>query len=288
MDKLNRDVIANLHFERQGIERIYTRSMSSIERVELDEIRRLDLSLCPACRTPIATPKFESADVVGGKHFDYQIYNCDWCGWWTIFKFRVTPRTDEIHWAEQMRTRSEFFKSLSEFDYYEPHPEVRLLMKALAKENERIGTIPWTAFEMLAKAYLLDHGMYVADISRIRSSGGDFLCVDTEGKVILVEVKHLTREPVSIGAVWKVVGVITTEGLDGGMIITSHRLSPDAITLMERGSIGLLSTREERRDMRHVERVELIKWLQEVQAREHQQMLSTISGAIADDAMMEM
>jgi hypothetical protein len=52
--------------------------------------------------------------------------------------------------------------------------------------------------------------------------------------------------------------------------------------------IGRFTTSEERQNVRHVERDALIHWLQEVQAREHNEMLSTINAAIADDSMMEM
>ena len=88
MENLKPEIQSNLQFERRGVQRLYTRSRHSIERIDLEEIERLDLSVCPACQTPISYPTVQNRDVVGGKHFDYNIYSCYWCGWWNIFKFR--------------------------------------------------------------------------------------------------------------------------------------------------------------------------------------------------------
>jgi hypothetical protein len=171
---------------------------------------------------------------------------------------------------------SEHYQSLDEFDYYSKHPEIPFLIRFLGSNPQKMKDVSWEGFQDIARAYLLDQGMAVADISRIRSSGGDFLCLDANGKVIVVEVKHYNHRSVDIGAVWKIIGVITTEGLDGGMVITSHRLSADATTLIERGHVGKITNKGERRDMKFVGRELLVKWLLDVQERDKKLMLEGI------------
>ena len=56
---------------------------------------------------------------------------------------------------------------------------------------------------------------------------------------------------------------------------------------MERGNIGRLTKKEERREMKFVDREILIAWLLEVQIREHKEMLSTIRDAIGTDEYNE-
>jgi len=79
-------------------------------------------------------------------------------------------------------------------------------------------------------------------------------------------------------------GVVTSEGLDGGMIIASHRFSPDAITLMERGSIGRITQRDERRGMKYVSREGLVDWLHHVQERDKSQRQEVISDFLMVDS----
>jgi RNase P subunit RPR2 len=286
----NRERLLDIvNFTSGKVQRVNTRVLSGVEDIALQEVIGMDFSICPNCRTPILPPKWDKMDSMGGSGcFDYRIHTCEWCCWWTIFKMQVDCRApDNIIRIHHVHPASRNYRSLESFNHYEEHPELQFLIRFLASQPKRLQELSWTAFQDLAQAYLLDQGMDVADISRIRSSGGDFLCVDANGNVIVVEVKHYTKRPVDVGTVWKVIGVVTSEGLDGGMVITSHRFSPDAITLMERGSIGSVTKREERRGMKHVGRRVLINWLKHVQYRDRHNMLEIIDDFLLQDTYDE-
>jgi hypothetical protein len=283
MGEINPQLLSSVHFEKGIIQKVNTLQLGQWEDVDPEEIGRLDLSLCPNCQTSIRSPSLQPRNYYGSKYHEFRIYHCEWCCWLSIYKYPVYE--SKMSWAINKSPEPKHYKSFHEFNHYEEHPEIQFLIRFLARENEKLGEISWKAFQELAKAYLIDQGMDVADISRIKSSGGDFLCVDVDGNVFVVEVKHLNRKkkPVDIGTVWKVIGVITTEGLDGGMLITSHRFSPDAITLIERGSIGRITKKEERRGMKYVELETLIRWLQDVQVRERKDILGRADWVIYVD-----
>lgn len=288
MRKINSQLLSGLYFEQPRIHRINAREIGDVKSVTEEEVKTFDFSHCPNCRASIKHPSWIEKEYQGGGSFDYRIHNCEWCGWWNIFKIRVSPKEPEkIISIRQVLPESKQYQSLNDFNHYEEHPEIQFLIRLLESENERLKEVSWAAFQSIAKAYLLDQGMYVADISRVRSSGGDLLCLDANGKVIIVEVKHLNKRPVDIGTVWKVLGVMTSEGLDGGMLITSHRFSPDATTLMERGSIGRITKRAERRGMKYVDRETMIRWLHDVQTREHQAMLTLIDDFLLQEVYDE-
>jgi len=187
----NKTLLRELDFVRKGVLKFDSTRRSGLKPIREQELITLDFSFCPNCRTPIRPPNWEEVDAFGGNSFDYRIHNCNWCGWWTIFKIWIdalAARRQEyiIESIQHVEAACTQHGSLADFSHYAEHPELQFLIRFLSGQNERLREISWTAFQDLAKAYLIDQGMDVADISRIRSSGGDFLCLDSNGNVIVV------------------------------------------------------------------------------------------------------
>jgi hypothetical protein len=122
----------------------------------------------------------------------------------------------------------------------------------------------------------------------VKNSFGDFLWIDTEGRTTIVEVKHHSS-PVGTDVALKLLAVLgLNRNIDKGMIVSTARLTSDGLTLVEHGSVSPHPAAEERSRLEYIGRDQLCEWLRNCHLRQTQDLASTVTGIIGNDAMMEM
>jgi hypothetical protein len=258
------------------------------ERSLSDAGRDLVVPNCPACASEIDFDEVRDQDVVGGKHFAYRTRACLWCGWWQMHKFREDPRTNEIYWCQVLSPQTTMVPLRTTFCFDDKRPDVAYLMRHLIQHASDLNYISWQAFEDLVGQYLLDYGVAVKDVSRVKNSFGDFLWLDTADHTTIVEVKH-HHAPIGTDVALKLLAVLgLNKEIDRGMIVSTARLTSDALTLVEHGSIPPHPITDGSSRLEYIRREQICAWLQDCHARQVRDLLSTVMGVISDDAMMEM
>jgi hypothetical protein len=261
----------------------YTNRPQPFERFSLDEWQELNPNVCPCCRTPVTATRIER-DVVGGKYLAYVIHPCNSCGWWNTFKFWEDRTGDKIHACQRSQP------VLEEFNIADRRADIEVVLRLLKRNFELLREVHHEVFEKLIQRLLSEQGHRVVDISHKRSSGGDILAIDLDGKRILVEVKHYNYDPVGIDIVWKLKGALQDyrKDYEGGLIVTSNRFTKDALESMSRELIENSSCADDIKIVSGIDLFDLAQWLALVELRPSTQVFDRLKYFIDDDAMSEM
>ena len=104
-----------------------------------------------------------------------------------------------------------------------------------------VRSLPWEQFELLVGEYYRRRGFLVVERGGASPDGGIDLVLRKDGKVTLVQCKHWKTLKVGVRVVRELLGVITHERADGGVLVTSGEFTADAISLARENQVELVN-----------------------------------------------
>ncbi len=113
-----------------------------------------------------------------------------------------------------------------------------LFTRASIRE-ESIADMSWREFEKLVGEAFTRQGYRIKDTPPGPDGGVD-IRMTKNGVHYLVQCKHYKASRVSVSVVRELYGVMTSEGADGGLIVTSGRFTRDALSFGSRHGIRLI------------------------------------------------
>jgi restriction system protein len=126
--------------------------------------------------------------------------------------------------------------------------EIKKLMRRGRLERQTgtdsIRTLDWREFEALLAEAFKRQGFTVDHCGAAGPDGGIDLRLGKAGALTLVQCKHWRERQVGVRVVRELLGVITSEGAQGGIIVTSGSFTPDAIDFASKNPIRLIDGRE--------------------------------------------
>ncbi len=105
---------------------------------------------------------------------------------------------------------------------------------------ESIRQLDWQDFERLVAEVYRKRGYTVHHTGSGTSDGGVDLRIETAGVITLVHCKRWKGKVVGVTIPRELLGVVTSEGADNGIVVTSGAFSPDAIRIAKRTPITLV------------------------------------------------
>ena len=93
-----------------------------------------------------------------------------------------------------------------------------------------INQLNWREFELLMEAYFRQEGYRVIGNSRPGPDGGVDLTIAQNGEKIVVQCKHWKSQPVGVGVVREIYGVMVAEGATKCMVVTSGKFTQEAVS----------------------------------------------------------
>ncbi len=107
-----------------------------------------------------------------------------------------------------------------------------------------INELHWREFESLLSEAFRRQGFAIEHTGRDGPDGGIDIRLDKAGSVTLVQCKHWKRQQVGVQIVRELLGVVTSEGAQSGIVVTSGQFSHAAIEFAEKNPIRLIDGRE--------------------------------------------
>ena len=105
---------------------------------------------------------------------------------------------------------------------------------------QSIDALDWREFESLLAEAFRRQGFVVEHSGSSAPDGGVDHRLVKAGATTLVQCKHWRRRQVGVQIVRELLGVVTSEGAQSGIVVTSGRFTPDAIAFAARNPIRLI------------------------------------------------
>lgn len=126
--------------------------------------------------------------------------------------------------------------------------EIKKLMRRGRLERQTgtdsIRTLDWQEFEALLAEAFRRQGFTVDHCGAAGPDGGIDLRLGKAGALTLVQCKHWRDRQVGVRVARELLGVITSEGAQDGIIVTSGSFTPDAVEFASKNPIRLIDGRE--------------------------------------------
>lgn len=108
-------------------------------------------------------------------------------------------------------------------------------------QYDPIKNMSWQNFETLVSAFFREQGYTVIDRGGMGADGGVDILLKKDGKKIIVQCKHWKTYKVGVNIVREQFGIMTSEGVDEAIIITSGSFTQEAINFASNKSITLIT-----------------------------------------------
>lgn len=105
---------------------------------------------------------------------------------------------------------------------------------------QSIHSLSWREFEELLSEAFRRQGYQVEHPGKAGPDGGIDLKLMRRDERILVQCKHWKREQVGVAIIREILGVVTSEGADSGIVVTSGTFTLDARQFASQNSIKLI------------------------------------------------
>lgn len=115
---------------------------------------------------------------------------------------------------------------------------------------DSIADLGWQDFEFLIGEFYRRQGYLVSVTGSNCGDGGVDVVLERGGEKTLVQCKHYRARRVGVKPVRELLGVMTSEGASGGIVVTSGSFTPDAEEFAGDNGITLIEGRELERMMR--------------------------------------
>lgn len=112
------------------------------------------------------------------------------------------------------------------------------------KDIESIRELDWSQFEILLEEAFSRQGFRVEHLGDSAPDGGVDLRMSKNGAVILVQCKHWKWQKVPVNVVRELLGVVTSERADSGIVVTSGCFTQDAIDFAKGNPVRLIDGAE--------------------------------------------
>jgi len=109
------------------------------------------------------------------------------------------------------------------------------------KELEDVRALSWSEFELLVGEYYRRRGFMVEERGGASPDGGIDIVLRKGGKTMLVQCKHWKAFKVGVKPVRELLGVMSHEGANGGIFVTSGQFSTEAKDFAEKNGIELVN-----------------------------------------------
>lgn len=109
---------------------------------------------------------------------------------------------------------------------------------------ESLRELSWREFERLLAEAFRREGYAVEPGGGSAPDGGVDLRLFREGRLVLVQCKHWKVWKVGVKVVRELRGVVSSEGADGGIVVTSGKFSADAVDFARTSGIRLVDGEE--------------------------------------------
>ena len=107
-----------------------------------------------------------------------------------------------------------------------------------------IETLGWREFESLLSEAFRRQGFVVEHTGKDGSDGGVDQRLSKAGAITLVQCKHWKGRQVGVKIVRELLGVITSEGAQSGIVVTSGQFTAEAVEFAAKNPIRLIDGRE--------------------------------------------
>lgn len=107
-----------------------------------------------------------------------------------------------------------------------------------------INDLHWREFESLLAEAFRRQDFMVEHIGRDGPDGGIDIRLNKAGAVTLVQCKHWKRRQVGVQVVRELLGVVTSEGAQSGIVVTSGQFTTEATDFAAKNPIRLIDGRE--------------------------------------------
>jgi len=108
------------------------------------------------------------------------------------------------------------------------------------KELEDVRALPWEQFELLVGEYYRRRGFMVEERGGASPDGGIDIVLKKGGRTILVQCKHWKVLKVGVRPVRELLGVMSHECANGGILVTSGQFSAEANDFAQKNGIELV------------------------------------------------
>src|SRR4249919_3879303 len=116
------------------------------------------------------------------------------------------------------------------------------------KYHDSLSQVSWQDFEILVADYYRDQGFDVMHCGNggigVRGSGGVDLRLRKDGKLLLVQCRHETVQPVDAAAIQRLLAVRAEDEAAEAIVVSSSEFSSDARRAAEAGGATLIDGEE--------------------------------------------
>lgn len=109
---------------------------------------------------------------------------------------------------------------------------------------DSLDRLDWRTFETLLAEAFRRQGFVVEHSGKAGPDGGIDLRLNKAGAVTLVQCKHWKTARVGVRVVRELLGVVSSERAQSGIVVTSGKFTPDAVAFAERTPIRLIEGEE--------------------------------------------
>lgn len=107
-----------------------------------------------------------------------------------------------------------------------------------------INDLSWREFESLLVEAFQRQGFVVEHTGQDGADGGIDIRLSKAGAITLVQCKHWKRQQVGVQVVRELLGVVTSEGAQSGIVVTSGQFTAEATDFAAKNPIRLIDGRE--------------------------------------------
>ena len=178
---------------------------------------------CPYCKTKLT--RLEAYTRNSGPDLScVEPEVCMRCGWWNI----KSSYSDPSHAYEQ---HTQTIAELAKYDIAGLRIPTKVLIEYLNLHFEDIYLIAPRKLEMIVESVYREHlNCRVELTASTRDGGKDLVCIDAEDQKFIVEVKRYDRKrKVGIGIIQRFSGVLLSEGVSRGIVVTTSDYTRDAL-----------------------------------------------------------
>jgi restriction system protein len=108
-------------------------------------------------------------------------------------------------------------------------------------QYDPIKNMSWQNFETLVSAFFREQGYTVIDRGGMGADGGVDILLKKDGKKIIVQCKHWKTYKVGVNIVREQFGIMTAEGFDEAIIVTSGNYTREAKEFVKNKNITLIT-----------------------------------------------
>lgn len=183
---------------------------------------------CPYCQNRLVQLEPEALNLGPEKSVVEPTF-CSNCGWWAVY----STYDDESHvWA----TRSQSLAELVRYDISGLEIPTNLLIDYIAHHGDDVYTVHPRKIEMIVESIFKEHLNCRVELTKATRDGGkDLICFDADDSKFIVEVKRYGRDSrIGIGIIQRFAGVMLTENVSKGVVVTTSSFTKDARVAAER------------------------------------------------------